>query len=386
MYVKLLSLLLLLCIIKATVCQNLTDYKKLHNDLFKDYDPNITPFDTENGNSNKKWIKFQFYNLGINNYDEVDGILSLTSITLLTWLDSSLRWKPSDYNHITQITVSTGTVWFPHIILLNDANKLEPFGSTSPSKVSISYNGNIDWSSAHVINSKCPANMRKFPFDEQKCSLTFFVWEPSKQIYLEPVSMPYSDYFEAKSPDWIVQSWEVKPEKLGNISLAVVLNIKREPLYYNILVFTPIAVLALLNPLVFLLPQNSGERISYGMTILLSFVVFLTLASDKIPATSNPISFLIVFIVLVFIASAVILLFNIFNCYFFPQKDKEIKGFLKNIAKILCRKGRKEKFSANDEITIFYKDIALWLDKFCFVMSYIFMFSLITVYFIILLY
>ncbi|XP_063428046.1 acetylcholine receptor subunit beta-type lev-1-like [Mytilus trossulus] len=359
MYVKWLSLLIILCIIKATVCQNLTHYKKLHNDLFNDYNPDITPFDTENGNSNKKWIKFQFYNLGINHYDEVDGILSLTAMTILTWMDSSLRWKPSDFNNITQITVYTGTVWFPYIILLNDANKLEPFDSTSPSKVSISYNGNIDWSPTHVINSKCPANMRKFPFDEQKCSLTFLVWEPSKQIYLEPVSMPYSDYFEAKSPDWIVQSWEVTPDKQGNISLAVVLNIKREPLYYIILVFTPIAVLALLNPLVFLLPQNSGERISYGMTILLSFVVFLTLASDKIPATSNPISFLIVFIVLVFIASAVILLFNIFNCYFFHKKDKEIKGFLKNIAKILCRKERKEKFSANDEITIFYKDIAL---------------------------
>ncbi|VDI63291.1 Hypothetical predicted protein [Mytilus galloprovincialis] len=288
MYVKVLSLLMILNIPKATVCQNLTDYKKLHNDLFKDYNPYITPFDTENGNSNEKWIKFWFFNLGINHYDEVDGILSLTAMTILTWLDSSLRWKPSDYNNITQITVSTGTVWFPPIILLSDANKLEPFGSTSPSKVSVSYNGNIEWSHAHVINSKCPANMRKFPFDEQKCSLTFFVWEPSKQLCLEPVSMPYSDLFETKNPGWMVQSWEVKPDKQGNISLAVILNIKREPLYYNILVFTPIAVLALLNPLVFLLPQNSGERISYGMTILLSFVVFLTLASDKIPATSNP--------------------------------------------------------------------------------------------------
>ncbi|CAC5419571.1 unnamed protein product [Mytilus coruscus] len=385
MFVKVLFLYMILGLPKATVCQNLTVHKKLYNDLFNDYNPEITPFDTENGNSYEKWINFKFYNLGINHYDEVEGILSLTSITQLTWLDSSLRWKPSDYNNISQMTVSTGTIWFPHIVLLSDANKLEPFGSTSLFKVRIYHNGYIEWFPAHVINSKCAANIRKFPFDEQQCSLKYFVWEPSWQIYLQPVSKPYSDIHETKSPDWIVQSWEMKADKQGNISLAVILKIKREPLYYNILVFTPIAVLSLLNPLVFLLPHNSGERISYGMTVLLSFVIFLTLASDKIPATSNPISFLIVFIVLVFIASAVILLFNIINCYFYKD-DKEIKGCLKHIAKILCRKGRKEKVSTFDEITIFYKDIALGLDKFCFVMSYIFMFSLITVYFIILLF
>ncbi|CAC5419572.1 CHRNA4 [Mytilus coruscus] len=374
---------MILSLPKETVCQNLTDYKKLYNDLFDDYNPELIPFD--NVPASFKWIYFSFLNLGINHYDEVDGISSLTSSTWLTWLDSSLRWKPTDYKNITHITVSTDKVWFPKIVLLSDAHKLEPFGSTSLSKVRIYHNGYVEWSPSDVINSKCAANMRKFPFDEQQCSLIFFVWEPSWQIYLKPSSVPYINKYETRSPDWIIQSWEVQNYKYGNVSVAVMLNIKCEPLYYNIVVFTPKAVLALLNPLVFLLPHNSGERISYGMTVLLSFVIFLTLASDKIPATSNPISFLIVFIVLVFIASAVILLFNIINCYCFHKNDKEIKGWLKRIAKILYRKGRKEKVSAFDEITISYKDVALGLDKFCFVMSYILMFSLITVYFVILL-
>lgn len=34
--------------------------------------------------------------------------------------------------------------------------------------------GIIEWSPADVINLKCAANMKKFPFDEQKRSLIFF--------------------------------------------------------------------------------------------------------------------------------------------------------------------------------------------------------------------
>jgi hypothetical protein len=45
-----------------------------------------------------------------------------------------------------------------------------------------------------------------------------------------------------------------------------------------------------LNPLVFLLPVESGERIGLSMTILLSYTIFLTLISDAIPASSNPMS------------------------------------------------------------------------------------------------
>lgn len=165
MFVKVLSLLMTLSIHKGTAYQNLTDYKNLYNDLFNDYNPELVPF----GNV------------------------------------SSLRWKPSDYNNITQITVSSGTVWSLQLVLLNNAQKLEPFGGTSLSKVKIYHYGYVEWSPADVINLKCAANMRKFPFDKQKCSFNFFVWEPSWNIYFKPSPLPYINTYETGSPVWIIQ-------------------------------------------------------------------------------------------------------------------------------------------------------------------------------------
>jgi hypothetical protein len=57
------------------------------------------------------------------------------------------------------------------------------------------------------------------------------------------------------------------------------LKIKRRALYYGVMIIAPTVLFALMNPLVFLLPIESGERVSLAMTILLSYAIFLTLMS-----------------------------------------------------------------------------------------------------------
>jgi hypothetical protein len=46
-------------------------------------------------------------------------------------------------------------------------------------------------------------------------------------------------------------------------------------MYYGVMVIAPTVLFALLNPLVFLLPVESGERVGLAMTILLSYALFL---------------------------------------------------------------------------------------------------------------
>ncbi|VDI46718.1 Hypothetical predicted protein [Mytilus galloprovincialis] len=367
-----------------TLCQNIDDYKRLYNDLFDSYNPELKPV---LNNSDNMRISIQFSNLGINNFDEVDGILSLSATINMSWTDSSLKWNPIDYNNVTEISVFKSTVWFPYLLLINDIHKIKTFGANSLIKVFVQHDGSIIWMPGDIINSKCPANMKKFPFDEQECSLTFVVWDAAWQVFPQPAEIPYTDFYATQNPDWNILSTKVGINQLfGNMSYEVTLKIKRVPLYYNILLFLPITLLSLLNPLVFLLPHDSGERLSYGVTILLSFVIFLTLASDKIPATSNPISFLIVFIVMVFTTSAIIMFFNLINSYFFHKHPTEIRGFLQYTLKSMCRKRRKNQVMPLHKDIITYKDLASSLDKVCFVLSYVAMFLLIAIYFIVLLY
>jgi hypothetical protein len=65
------------------------------------------------------------------------------------------------------------------------------------------------------------------------------------------------------------------------------LSLKRKYSYYLMNMILPVIVLALMAPFVFILPVESGEKMGYCLTILLSLSVVMTLVSESIPPTST---------------------------------------------------------------------------------------------------
>ena len=53
------------------------------------------------------------------------------------------------------------------------------------------------------------------------------------------------------------------------------IKIRRRTLYYIMNFILPCVLIAVLTVLVFLLPPESGERVSYGITVILSFTILL---------------------------------------------------------------------------------------------------------------
>ena len=79
-------------------------------------------------------------------------------------------------------------------------------------------------------------------------------------------------------------------EALSNrtyIEIVFRLILKRKSVYYVMNIIIPTAVLALLSSLTFIVPTESGEKLSVGVTILLAFSVFGLILSDNTPQTSN---------------------------------------------------------------------------------------------------
>lgn len=62
---------------------------------------------------------------------------------------------------------------------------------------------------------------------------------------------------------------------------------RRKPLYFITTLIIPCAMLSSLSLLVFLLPAEANEKISLGITILLSFSVFQLLIVNGMPETSD---------------------------------------------------------------------------------------------------
>ena len=62
--------------------------------------------------------------------------------------------------------------------------------------------------------------------------------------------------------------------------------------FYMMFIIFPMMLLMDLYPLIFIIPPDSGERLGYGLTIMLSITVYLLVISDKLPETSNSYSML----------------------------------------------------------------------------------------------
>uniref|UniRef100_A0A1B0B5Y6 Neurotransmitter-gated ion-channel transmembrane domain-containing protein n=1 Tax=Glossina palpalis gambiensis TaxID=67801 RepID=A0A1B0B5Y6_9MUSC len=80
------------------------------------------------------------------------------------------------------------------------------------------------------------------------------------------------------------------PEPYIDITFAIL--IRRKTLYYFFNLIVPCVLIASMALLGFTLPPDSGEKLSLGVTILLSLTVFLNMVAETMPATSDAVPLL----------------------------------------------------------------------------------------------
>ena len=66
-----------------------------------------------------------------------------------------------------------------------------------------------------------------------------------------------------------------------------IIHIRRRLIYYLYNVIFPCVMMSALTLLVFCLPPESGEKVTMGITVLLSFSVFLLRLGEDLPETSE---------------------------------------------------------------------------------------------------
>lgn len=71
-----------------------------------------------------------------------------------------------------------------------------------------------------------------------------------------------------------------------HVSLCRQVVIRRRPLFYAVSLLLPSIFLMVMDIVGFYLPPDSGERVSFKITLLLGYSVFLIIVSDTLPATA----------------------------------------------------------------------------------------------------
>lgn len=367
-------LVILVTFISLIESQHLNDSKRLYSDILSGYNKDIIPVVNDSEPLDLLVHSFLFH---IKSFEEVQESITVSISLRLDWTDDSLSWDPNNYGGKQQIYISSDKIWTPSMILGTTAGEMDTIGRNQGINVLVSYNGVVSFRPGGTLEAICPTDVSNFPFDTQTCMLKFVPRGYSASAIKLKTSLDYvSGSFFHTHPDWTISSNKTiifKENKDFNVeSYRVRLTITRHPTYYALIIIVPTMLFCLLNPLVFLLPIESGERISLAMTILLSYVVFLTLVSDSMPAKSNPMCYLLVTMTAVIVVSGLMVGLSIISVMFYFRDTQESSGCDQEVS------GKSRKSCKN----LSGKQISKTLDKSFCLISYLFFCAIIITYFI----
>uniref|UniRef100_I3NE76 Uncharacterized protein n=1 Tax=Ictidomys tridecemlineatus TaxID=43179 RepID=I3NE76_ICTTR len=172
-----------------------------------------------------------------------------------------------------------------HKTPFSDSSADERFDATFHTNVLVNSSGHCQYLPPGIFKSSCYIDVRWFPFDVQHCKLKFGSWSYGGwSLDLQMQEADISGYIP--NGEWDLVG---KPSK--DTRLAAWGKTKKKPkkltLYYGLNLLIPCVLISALALLVFLLPADSGEKISLGITVLLSLTVFMLLVAEIMPATSD---------------------------------------------------------------------------------------------------
>ncbi|KAJ0061437.1 hypothetical protein NL108_000860 [Boleophthalmus pectinirostris] len=226
--------------------------------------------------------------------DEKNQVLTTYVWYRQSWTDEFLVWDPDDFDDVKQVSLPTANVWVPDILI----NEFVDVGkSPDIPYVYVTHDGQVRNYKPIQVVTACTLNIYNFPFDVQKCSLTFQSWlHTIDDINITLMRTP-EELREDKSVFMNQGEWELL-HILSNYKIFSVDNddyyaemkfhvvIRRRPLFYTVNLLLPSMFLMIMDVVGFYLPPDSGERVSFKITLLLGYSVFLIIVSDTLPATA----------------------------------------------------------------------------------------------------
>ncbi|XP_052075378.1 acetylcholine receptor subunit delta-like [Mytilus californianus] len=86
---------------------------------------------------------------------------------------------------------------------------------------------------------------------------------------------------------WAITSTSVQINRiLGSHEIVFTINLRRKPTYYIVNIIIPLIFLSILNSIVFINPADAVEKMSYSVTVFLSFAVYCTIIKAQLPVNS----------------------------------------------------------------------------------------------------
>ncbi|TNM93140.1 cholinergic receptor, nicotinic, alpha 11 [Takifugu rubripes] len=262
--------------------------RTLLKNLLKDYNRMERPVAND---SQPLTVVFTLSLIQIMDVDEKNQILTTNIWLRMSWFDHYLQWNQSEHPGVKNLRFTTDQIWTPDILLYNSAD--DDFDSTFKTNVLVNSSGYAEYQPPGIFMSTCNVDVRWFPFDIQRCELKFGSWTYDGWLLdLQMNEADISGYMANGEWDLIGVPgtrnevfYDCCKEPYPAVTFVVA--IRRRTLYYALNLLIPCVLLSSMTLLIFVLPADSGEKISLGITVLLSLTVFMLLVAEIMPATSD---------------------------------------------------------------------------------------------------
>jgi hypothetical protein len=152
---------------------------------------------------------------------------------------------------------------------------------------------------AGLQDFSCNSDVTYFPFDNHACAIQLLTMEYDSDVIL--LATPVGVCMEYMLPNTEWEDYQTGNMLHQNCTkhlvnwpwsswLLLCINILQKMFWPNFLLLNlvlPIIFLSFVNLLVFCIPVNSGERASLAFTVLLTFVVYITMETAILPPLST---------------------------------------------------------------------------------------------------
>jgi len=265
-----------------------------------DEDGNVVPVDVSVG--------LRFY--AIRKVDVPNSELELLVWVRQSWKDPRLKWNPADYGGINQTSyharmsdaMEDGDIWMPDLELYNTPGSLH---ALSNKPVMLSSKGGAFLSRSGIITIMCSfAGVENFPYDTLSCSFDMGGWGQSG-LFVDFNLLDNGYDFHTTDPTVLDRGEQNRHYTFGrekNVSvirseffypccadepwptITYTVHVARRAtsFFFRFLVF-PQTLLTYLSMAVFFLDVQIGERLGFGVTIVLVLGVSEVVVAPYVP-------------------------------------------------------------------------------------------------------